>query len=78
MYNLIFNPDHQQVLEDHNNRLKAAEHERFVREAAGPQANLYDHAVVAFGRILINLGQRLQKNHSLLRSSYLPTPQKGM
>jgi len=29
--NLIYNPDHQQVLEHHNELLKKAEHEQLVR-----------------------------------------------
>ncbi len=73
MYNLIYNPDHRQFLEDHNNRLKAAEQERLARQAARSNQGLYERAAVAFGCILVDLGQRLQKKYSLLRSPTLIT-----
>jgi len=78
MYSLIFNPDPRQVLEDYNNRLKAAEQERLACQAARFNPGLYERAAFALGRILVNLGQRLQKKYDLLRSPYLTTTEKGM
>ena len=78
MYTLIYNPDHRQFLEDHNNRLKAAEQERLARQAVRFHPGLFERAAVAFGSILVNLGQRLQKKYSLLQSPYLSTTEKGM
>lgn len=78
MWSLIFNPDPQQVLEDYDDRLKAAEQERFARKAARFNLGSYERAAFALGHILINLGQRLQKKYSLLQSPYLTTTEKGM
>jgi hypothetical protein len=78
MYSLIFNPDPRQVLEDYNDRLNAAEQERLARKASRSNTSLYESTAAAFGRILVNLGQRLQRNNGLLRSSYVATTQKGM
>jgi hypothetical protein len=73
MYSLIFNPDHQQVLDEHNNLLKASEKERLACQAVRSQAGPYDRAAIALGRTLVNIGQRLQKKHDLLRSPSLTT-----
>ena len=78
MYSLIFNPDPQQVLEEYNDRLKVAEQERLACQAARSNPGLYARAAVAFGCILVNLGQRLQKKYSLLHAPYLTTSEKGM
>ena len=71
MYSLIFNPDPYQVLEDYNNLLKAAEQKRLACQVARSNAGLYERAAIALGRILVNIGQRLQKEHGLVRSPYL-------
>ncbi len=78
MYSLIYNPNHLQVLADHDTRLNAAEKERFARQAARFSPGLYERTAVAFGRLLVNLGQRLQKKYSLLPSPYLTTSEKRM
>lgn len=78
MYSLILNSDPQQVLEDYHDRLKAAEQERFARQAARFNPGLYERAAVAFGCLLVNLGQRLQKKYSLIQSPYLTITEKGM
>lgn len=73
MYSLMFNPDSRQVLEDYNNRLKEAEQERLARQAARLNPGLHERVAIAFGRILVNLGQRLQEKHGLLGSPSLTT-----
>ena len=78
MDGLIYNPDSKQVLEDYNDRLKTADQERRACQAAGFNPGMYERAVVAFGRALVNLGQRLQKKYSLLQSSNMTTTEKGM
>ena len=78
MYSLIFNPDPRQVLDDYDKRLKAAEQERFACQATCSNVSPYERFAVVFGRILVNMGQRLQKTHGLLRSPNMTTSQKGM
>jgi hypothetical protein len=78
MYNLIFNPNPDQVLDDHNNRLKAAEQERLACQAARLHSGLHERAAVALGRMLVNLGQRLQDRYGLFQSPYLTTVEKEM